>query len=149
MPTPIPSAAMSAVTDRLQLQLTDVTVERDRRAPVDVDTEALPRLVVALDGIEADTAQEPGVTHYTLAFTVVGYASGEEDTGAALALHTLHARVVAALAGWTPDTAGLGDLAELGADFALYDADQSAAPAGDFAARFSMLATATTGNPYL
>lgn len=147
--TPIPEAAIAAVTIRLMSTIPTATVERDRRAPVDVDAETLPRLVVRFDGLEADTTQEPGYTHHRLDLVVSGYAAGPSETDAAQALYALHASVVTALAGWTPDTAGLGDVSELGAEFALLDADQSEAHAGDFVARFSMLAVSATGTPYL
>lgn len=149
MATTIPAAAVQAVTMRLQEIITTATVERDRRAPVNVDSDPLPCLVVGVDGLEADTSQEPGYTHYRMEIWVLGYAAGTEDTGAALAIYDLHAQVVAALAGWTPDTAGLGDLGEISAEFTLFDADQAETPAGEFTARFSMLAHAPTGNPYL
>ena len=43
----------------------------------------------------------------------------------------------------------LGDVAEQGTEFRLHDADESARPAGEFAARFAMTAYAATGNPFL
>ena len=55
----------------------------------------------------------------------------------------------AALAGWTPALDGLGEVSEQGAEFRLYDTDESAKPAGEFIARFSMLAIAPLGAPYL
>ena len=64
------------------------------------------------------------------------------------ALSTLHARVVAALVGWTPQLPGIGEVSEEGAEFRLYDADESAKPAGEFAARFSVLCIGGLGIPY-
>ena len=64
------------------------------------------------------------------------------------ALSLLHARSVTALAGWTPSTPGLGDVAEQGAEFRLYEAEDSARPAGEFLARFTILAVGPTGGPW-
>jgi hypothetical protein len=131
--------ALAAITARLGSQLSGVTVERARRAPVDVDRETLPRLVLTGTDWTADETAEPLVVHYTLAFVVTGYVSGREDIAVEQGLAALHARVVAALAGWTPAVSGVGDVSEEGAEFRLYDADESARPAGEVAARFSIL----------
>ncbi len=149
MTSPVTEAALAAITARLVAALPSVAVERARRAPVDIESEALPRLVLHVDSLEADASAEPGATHYRIGLTVVGTAIGTGDLDAQQAVLTLHASVVAALAGWTPSTTGLGDVAELGADFLLHDVDQSATPAGEFAARFELLAVTTTGSPYL
>ena len=71
------------------------------------------------------------------------------DLGVEQGLSELHASVVAALAGWTPAIDGLGEVSEQGAEFRLYDTDESAKPAGEFLARFSMLAIVPCGSPYL
>ena len=149
MTSPITEAALAAVAARLVAALPSVAVERARRAPVDIESETLPRLVLHIDTLEADVSAEPGTTHYRIGLTVVGTTIGTSDLDAQQAVLALHAAVVAALAGWTPSTAGLGDVAELGADFLLHDVDQSATPAGEFAARFELLAVTATGNPYL
>ena len=149
MTSPVTEAALVAVTARLVAMVPSAVVERARRAPVDIESEALPRLVLHIDNLDADASAEPGATHYRVGLTVVGTAIGTSDLEAQQAVISLHASVVAALAGWTPSTAGLGDVAELGADFLLHDVDQSATPVGEFAARFEMLAVAATGSPYL
>ena len=149
MTSPVTEVALAAITARLAAALPSAVVERARRAPVDIESETLPRLVLHVDTLDADASAEPGATHYRIGLTVVGTAIGTGDLDAQQAVLTLHASVVAALAGWTPSTTGLGDVAELGADFLLHDTDQSATPAGEFAARFEMLAVAQTGNPYL
>ena len=149
MTSPVTEVALAAVTARLVAALPSAVVERARRAPVDIESEALPRLVLHVDSLEADASAEPGATHYRIGLTIVGTAIGTSDLDAQQAVLALHASVVAALAGWTPSTAGLGDIAELGADFLLHDVDQSATPAGEFAARFELLAVTPTGSPYL
>jgi hypothetical protein len=149
MPTPIREAALAAIEARLRAQLPDVPVERARRAPIDTDKEKLPRLVLRGEGWDADDSQEPGTTHYRIGISVAGTIRAVTDLDAEQALSALHARVVAALAGWTPDAPGLGDVAEQGTEFRLHDADESARPAGEFAARFAMTAYAATGNPFL
>ena len=70
------------------------------------------------------------------------------DLACEQALSTLHARVVAALCGWTPDAPGLGEPVERSCEFELYDAEDSVRPAGEFRARFEMLALAPPGAPY-
>ena len=145
---PLREATLAAITDRLTTQLADVVVERARRAPVDTDAETLPRLVVRGDDLEADDTQEPGRTHYRIGFGVSGFAAGTTDLAAEQAVSLLHARSVAALAGWTPTTPGLGDVAEQGAEFRLYEAEDSARPAGEFLARFTILAVGPAGGPW-
>jgi hypothetical protein len=75
-------------------------------------------------------------------------AAGSTDLAAEQALSLLHARTVAALAGLTPATPGLGGIAEQGAEFRLYDAEDSARPAGEFLARFTILAVGPAGGPW-
>ena len=145
---PLREAALAAIADRLAAQLADVAVERARRAPVDTDTEPMPRLVVRGDDLEADDTQEPGRTHYRIGFGVSGFAGGATDLAAEQALSLLHARSVAVLAGWTPATPGLGDVAEQGTEFRLYEAEDSARPAGEFLARFTILAVGPAGGPW-
>lgn len=137
--------AIAAVAARLTTQCPTATVERARRAPVDTDTERLPRLVVTAVDWQADNTVEPLVIHNTLSLAVTGYAKAKTDVLAEQALGTLHALVVAALSGWTPSVDGLGDLVDEGADFLLIDAEDSKAPAGEFTARFSMLVLAPMG----
>jgi hypothetical protein len=146
--TPLREAALAAVADRLVTALPDVAVERARRAPVDVDAEALPRLILRGEDWQADDSEEPGRTHYRIGFSVTGFASATTDLAAEQALSLLHARVVETLAGWTPSTAGFGDVAEQAAEFSLYDSEDSARPAGEFLARFTMLAIGPAGGPW-
>jgi len=146
--TPIRETALAAIVARLAAQIPTATVERARRAPVDVEKETLPRLVVTGIDWTADETAEPGITHYTLDFTVQGYAKARTDLATEQALGTLLASTVAALAGWTPTESGLGEPAEAGAELGLYDAEDSAKPAGEFTARFSMLCLAALGSPY-
>jgi len=149
MPTAIREAALAAIADRLTTELPAVELERARRAPVDTDKESLPRLVLTGTDWEADETAEPGSTHYSMGFVVAGYVRDTTDLGVEHGLSDLHASVVSALAGWTPTVDGLGETAEQGAEFRLYDTDESAKPAGEFLARFSMLAIAPLGAPYL
>jgi hypothetical protein len=149
MSTPIREAALAAIADRLTTELPGTVLERARRALVDIDKEPLPRLVLTGTDWEADETAEPGSTHYTMGFVVAGYIRDTTDLGVEQGLSDLHASVVAALAGWTPTVDGLGEATEQGAEFRLYDTDESAKPAGEFLARFSMLAIAPLGSPYL
>lgn len=149
MTAPVAEVALAAIQARLAAVIPAAAVERARRAPVDMDMETLPRLVIQVESLEADNTAEPGSTHYTVGFAVVGYTAAASDLTAQQAVLSLHASVVAALVGWTPTTAGLGDVTENGADFSLHEAEQSSAPSGEFSARFEMLAVAPTGSPYL
>lgn len=155
MTTPIREAALAAIAARLTAQIPTATVERARRAPVDTDTETLPRLILTGTDWQADETAEPGATHYTMGFAVAGYyrataglKAAAADLSAEQAGTALHAQVVAALAGWTPTTDGLGEAAEEGAEFRMFDADESEKAAGEFTARFSMLCLAPLGSPY-
>jgi len=145
---PLREAGLAAIAQRLTSTMPGVVVERARRAPVDVDTDTLPRLILRGEEWQADETEEPGLTHYRLAFSVTGFVSAATDLAAEQALCLLHAQLVQTLAGWTPSTPGLGDIAEQGAEFSLYDSDASARPAGEFLARFSMLAIGPSGGPW-
>jgi hypothetical protein len=142
---PLREAALAAIAERIITGLPDVALDRARRAPVDVEVEALPRLVLRGEEIEADDTEEPGRTHYRIGFVVSGFAAGVSDLAAEQALSVLHARLVSLLAGWTPTAAGLGDVVEQGAEFRMYDTEESALPTGEFLARFSILAIGPNG----
>ena len=149
MSTPVREAALAAVAARLRAQLPDVTLDRARRGEVDIDVERMPRMILRGEGIDADDTQEPGRTHYRIGFTVLAISRAGSDLDLEQALSLLHARIVAAIGGWVPSIVGLGDVAEQGAEFVLYDAEDSARPAGECAARFSILAVTPTGDPYI
>lgn len=144
----IRETALAAIAARLTAQCPTATVERTRRAPVDIDNEPLPRLVVTAADWQADETVEPLVVHYTLSFAVQGYAKARTNILAEQAVGALHALTVAALSGWTSATDRLGDVVEEGSEFSLYDAEDSKVPAGEFTARFSMLVLAPLGSPY-
>lgn len=148
MPTAIRESALAAIAARLDAQTT-ATVERSRRAPVDIASDTLPHLNLLPGDWTADASQEPGMTHYTLDFTVVGHVAARTDLLADQALSALHAETIAALAGWLPDVDGMNQPDEQGADIRLLDAEESEKPVGRFEARFSVLLIAATGNPYV
>lgn len=147
MPTPIRETALAAIAARLTSNTT-ATVERARRAPVDTDRETLPRLVLLGTEWIADETQEPLTTYYQMGFAVTGYVSARTDLLLEQALSDLHAEVLAALVGWNPSDAACVDVAEVDAEFTIYDAEDSAKPAGEFVARFTALVTAAHGDPY-
>ena len=147
MATPVREAALAAVAARLRTQLPDVALDRARRGAVDADREPMPRLILRGEDMDADDTQEPGRTHYRISFSIVAFTRAGSDIELEQALSALHARIAAALAGWVPDTTNLGDVAEQGAEFVLYDAEDSAKPAGECIARFSILAVTPTGDP--
>lgn len=148
MTTPLRETAFAAVVARLAAQLSGVTVERSRRSDVDVLKEDLPRAVVSAIDWQPDESVEPGVVHYTLTIAVQGFVRARTGTLADQAASALHASVVAALAGWTPATAGLGDVAELDVEFQPHDSADSKVATGEFTARFSLLCLAVLGSPY-
>lgn len=146
--TALREVALAAVAARLTSQLSGVAVERARRAPVDIDVETLPRLVVVGGGLTADYTVEHGSTHYTVEFSVAAWATGSTDLAAEQALSDLHARVVEAIVRWTPADTHLQDPQELQTDFEMFDIEEAARPAGAFVARFVMLAIAPDGLPW-
>lgn len=150
MSTPLREAILAAIAARLA-GTGGATVERTRRTPVSTDNEPMPRLVLTGTDWQADPEREPGRTYYTMGFEVQGYVStaGPDPLPAEQALHDLHAATVAQLVNWEPSTAGASAIIELGADFTLYDASESARPAGEFTAQFSILAVANSANPYV
>jgi hypothetical protein len=137
--TALRETALAAIAARLTAQVPTATVERARVAPVDTDKENLPRLVLESTDWTADETAEPLAVHYTLAFAVTGYVHGRTGLAVEQGLSELQASTVAALSGWAPSASGLGEAAQEGAEFRLYDAEESARPAGEFTARFSML----------
>ena len=141
-------AALAAVAARLSAQMPDVVVERARRAPVDVEVETLPRLVLLGGALTADAQVEPGSIHYGVEFSVAGWVAAATDLAAEQALSALHARVVEALVRWTPEAAHLLDPEEQQTDFEVFDIEASARPAGAFVARFALRAIAPGANPW-
>lgn len=144
MPDTIWDAAMAAVGDRLAAQITDVPIERDRRAPV-AEVE-LPCLVLTLGNTDQDLGTSVGEAFHSIEINVAGYAAGSTDSAARIALATLRARTVAALNGW--QSGAVFDVQAGAADMALFDADQSARPAGSFTQTFTVLAVTPAGSPY-
>jgi hypothetical protein len=143
--TPLRESVLAAVETRLASLISDVPVERARRAPVDISE--FPRLII--HGLDAspDLSQSPMETFWTFGFSVTGYVKAATDLAAEQALSDLHASVMAALEnadlgpGAVQPTAGA-------ADMALYPAEDSKTPAGQFTVVFQALAIAPTSYPY-
>lgn len=138
-------SVLAAAAGTLAAAISDVPVERARRAPVEIGD--FPRLVLIGTSAIGDESQSPMETFWTFGFTVTGYAKAATDLAAEQALSDLHARVMAALqmahlgpASVMP-TAGMADLS-------LYPADDSRTPAGQFTVSFEALAIAPTAFPY-
>lgn len=148
--TAIRETAIAAITARLTAQLSGVTVERARFGDVDTDNESLPRVLLTATDWEPDETAEPMVVHYTLGVTVQGWCTVARGTATQIdqAASELAASIVAALTGWTPATAGLGEPAELGAEIRVVPSEESAKPLGEVTVRFSMLCLAPLGSPY-
>ncbi len=145
MPTALRESVLAAAAARLAAIITDVPVERARRSPPPI--EQFPRLLVHGGGAMPDQSQSPGETFWTFSFTVTGYVSASSDLAAEQALSALHARVMVAM-----ESADLGPGAVQptagGAEMALYAAEDSAKPAGQFTVAFEALAIAPTASPY-
>ncbi|MBR0649510.1 hypothetical protein GXW78_07555 [Roseomonas terrae] len=148
MATPIREAVLAAVADRLAASIVGVPVERARRAAVDISE--YPRLV--LQGMEMvpDQSQSPGLTFWTVRFTITGYVKGEGPSADLLAeqrLSALHAQVSAALEG-----ADLGPCTVQATngqvDFVMLDASSSSVASGYFDVGFEALAITPTASPY-
>lgn len=149
MPVAVREAAMVAAEARLRAMLPDAVVERARRTAVDLRRERMPRLIVTAQDIAADETQEPGRTHYTIEFEVAAFVRGASDLECEQLQSDMHARIVAALAGWTPETVGLGDVSNLGATVETHDAETGALPTGEIVCRFTMRAETPAASPFL
>lgn len=143
--TPLRESVLAAAAEVLAAAISDVPVERARRAPVDIAE--FPRLVLIGTSTVGDESQSPMETFWTFGFTVTGYATGTTDLAAERALSDLHARVMAALQMAELGPASVMPTAGL-ADLGLYSADDSRIPAGQFTAAFEALAIAPTAFPY-
>lgn len=143
--TALREAVMAAAAARLTAQLAGVQVERARRAPMDV-TE-LPAVVVTAGDVTADENQSPTECFWTFDFTVTGYAKGSTDLACEQALSALHASVIAALQGYDlgPGTVQTNTAP---ASFDIYTTEDSDVAAGQFEARFAVLAVAPVGSPF-
>lgn len=145
MPTPIREAVLAAIAARLAAQLTGVTVLRSYRATL--DPRQCPAVVLTGTSMDAEEDVSFGETQWRIGFAVAGYITATTDLGADQALSDLHARVVTALQdhdlgpGFVQSNIG-------NAQFELYPAEDSAKPAGEFAASFEALAMTPAKSPY-
>ena len=139
-------AAMAAVGDRIAAVITDVPLDRDRRS--EVAERERPRLVLNLGSTPApDLTQDPGAEYHDIEVTVSGFVAGATDTAARIAINTLRARVHAALNGLAGGV--VFDVQAIGGDGAqLYEAEESAKPAGDFTQPFTVRCVTASGSPY-
>lgn len=152
MSTPVREKALQEIFDRLIEVLSiayAVTFERARRAPVDVRNELLPRLVLTGGDLSADETQSPGETFYAIEFEVAGYLAPASDEALEADQAMFHAQIVAALSGWQSGVPGLGMVTELGADFAILPASESARRVVEVVCRFTIQAITPTGSPFL
>jgi hypothetical protein len=146
MATTVWDAAMAAVATRLRAEITDVTVETDRRAPVEEGE--CPRLVLTQGSTPApDLMQDPGAEHHDIEVTVTGHMLGTTDTAARIATNALRARVMAALNGYAAGV--MFDVMAVGGEGArLLDAEESAKPRGEFVQPFRARCITASGHPY-
>lgn len=97
MPTPLREAAVAAIAATLAAAMPAAPVERNRRSPVDVDDETLPRFVIRDGAHQVLPSDAHGLTLYRVEVLVEGWARAESDAALGAALHAAHAVVVAAL----------------------------------------------------
>jgi len=145
MPTPIRETVLALVAARLAVIIVDVPIERAQRAEPAV--EAMPCLILQAGDMIADEEQSPGECFWRIEFTIQGYAASASDLACEQTLSALHARVVSALQAWDPPSP-LVQFTTLDAAFQMFDVEQSAQPAGVFAARFHCQTVTPSGNPY-
>lgn len=102
--TPSVIAALDVIRERLETRMPDVTVERARRAPVNLEDDDLPRVVVRMGELSEEIGDAVGTSLHRWTALVEGYVShdtGEDDpdVGLELAIAELHARCHEALVG--------------------------------------------------
>lgn len=97
MPTPLREAATAALLAELSAALYGVPVERNRRAPIDIESEALPRLALFDGDHQVQPSDAHGTVLYRVQAAIEGYATADTDADLAAAVNDLHAQVVAAI----------------------------------------------------
>lgn len=137
-------AAMASVAARIRAQITDVTLDVDRRAPV-AETER-PRMVMTLGRTMGDATMATQQTFHSIEVLVACHAQGATDTAARVALNTLRARLVAALDGWRDGV--IFDVQATDAALEMLDVTESAKPAGVLTQPFMVSAVTPTASPY-
>lgn len=142
---PIREVLIAAVHAQLT-GATTATVQRSRRADVDTQQETLPILLVHLTAMNADPTAEATLLHWDCTVEITGLAGGRTDALADQAVSDLHAAVVAALDGWSPNDSTFDQFAAGSCEFRMHQADESPAPVGEFAASFTIRAIAASGS---
>jgi len=144
MPTTIWDAVMASVAGRIRAQITDLTLDVDRRAAV-AEGER-PRLVMQLGRTIGDPGMSPGETFHAIEVVVSCHAGGATDTAARVALNTLRARLIAALDGWRDGS--IYDVTAGDAGLEMLDVADSAKPAGVLTQPFTVSVVTPTASPY-
>lgn len=144
-------AALEAVAERLREVITDVPVETDRRSePAD---DEFPLLVVTQEDDEPDNGEILGDTIYHQTIAVSGFhrAFGTQnpETEARRAVNRLRARVVMALLESWAFPEPIEQVLEASCETTFYDAEESALPAGEFTARFTLDIRRATGAAWI
>jgi hypothetical protein len=137
-------AAMASVAARIRAQITDVTLDVDRRAAVAEGQR--PRLVMQLGRTIGDPGMSPQATFHGIEVVITCHAEGATDTAARVALNTLRARLIAALDGWRDGV--IFDVQAGDAALEMLDVSESAKPAGMLSQPFTVSAVTPTASPY-
>ena len=149
MPIPARDVVLDAIKDRLAALVGGLVVERGRRSPVDPNTDTLP--LAALTGTDwtPDETVEPGSTHYTLGFNVTTTVTAPSDGELDAAQSAIHADIIGALVGWTPDVPGVGDVVEGETEFLPVDDEDSSKPLAEVSSNFTILVVLPRGQLWL
>jgi hypothetical protein len=101
-------SALAALAARLTSQLSDVTVERGRRSPIDAD-ETLPIIVLVQGGHEEQEPDAVGTVLMRCTAQIEAYVSAATDAALETAINALHARCAAAIIGIEIAYGSIGD----------------------------------------
>lgn len=137
-------AAMASVAARIRAQITDVTLDLDRRAAVAEGQR--PRLVQKLGRTIGDPTMATQATFHSIEVLIECHADGATDTAARVALNTLRARLVAALDGWRDGA--IYDVTAADAALEMFEVAESAKAAGVLTQPFIVAAVTPTASPY-
>lgn len=137
-------AAMTSIAARIRAQITDVTLDVDRRAAVSESER--PRMVLTLGRAAGDPSMSPQATFHSIEVVLTCHAGGTTDTAARVALNTLRARLVAALDGWRDGV--IFDVQAGDALLEMFDVSESAKAAGMLSQPFTVSAVTPTASPY-
>jgi hypothetical protein len=96
-PTPLRESAFVAIASRLGTALPTWPIERNRRAPVDIERETLPRLVLRDGSHRVMPSDAFGLRLYRVEIAIEGWVKAGSDAELGYALNDAHAQIVGAI----------------------------------------------------